>query len=165
MVNSRLNSLIRKEFIQIWRDPRTLILVLVIPIMQLFLMGYAATNDVRNVPMAVFDQDRGSAARRLLDAYRVADYFHIAFDVESEEDLQILIDSGEARAALIIPPDYSTRLREEGSAHVAFILDGSDPTVASTSLSAAQMIGQEHATQILVDQMEKVGESALLEPR
>ena len=63
MINSRLTSLIRKEFIQIWRDPRTLILVLVIPVMQLFLLGYAATNDVRNVPLAVFDQDRGPAAR------------------------------------------------------------------------------------------------------
>ncbi len=59
MINTRLVSLIRKEFIQIRRDPRTLILVLIIPIMQLFLLGYAATNDVRNVPMAVFDQDRG----------------------------------------------------------------------------------------------------------
>lgn len=58
MFNSRLRSLIRKEFIQIGRDKRTLILVLVIPIMQLFLLGYAATNDVRNVPLAVYDQDR-----------------------------------------------------------------------------------------------------------
>ena len=63
MFNSRLRSLIRKEFIQITRDARTLILVMVIPVMQLFLLGYAATNDVRNIPLAVFDQDRGSAAR------------------------------------------------------------------------------------------------------
>ena len=159
MINSRLRSLIRKEFIQIWRDPRTLVLVLVIPIMQLFLLGYAATNDVRNVPMAIYDQDRGPAARQLLDAYRAADYFRLAYDVDSEEDLHALIDSGEARVALIIPPDYSSRLIKEGSAQVAFILDGSDPTVASTSLSAAQMIGQEHATEILAEQMEKLGRS------
>ena len=75
MINSRLTSLIRKEFIQIFRDPRTLVLILVIPIMQLFLLGYAATNDVRNVSMVVYDQDRGVAARELLDAYRSADYF------------------------------------------------------------------------------------------
>jgi ABC-2 type transport system permease protein len=164
MINSRLRSLIRKEFIQIWRDPRTLVLVLVIPIMQLFLMGYAATNDVRNVPMAIYDQDRGPAARRLLDAYRVADYFNLAYDVDSEEDLHELLDSGEARAALIIPPDYSSRLNDEGSAQVAFILDGSDPTVASTSLSAAQMIGQEHATEILAEKVEQLGRSALIDP-
>ena len=55
-MNSRLLSLIRKEFIQIWRDPRTLMIVLVIPILQLFLLGYAATNDVRNIPLAIYDQ-------------------------------------------------------------------------------------------------------------
>jgi ABC-2 type transport system permease protein len=88
MINSRLVSLIRKEFIQIVRDPRTLILVLVIPIMQLLLLGYAATNDVRNVPLAVFDQDHGPAARLLLDAYRAADYFRIAYDVDSEQQLR-----------------------------------------------------------------------------
>ena len=75
MFNSRLSSIIRKEFIQIRRDTRTLMLMLIIPVMQLFLLGYAATNDVRNVPLAVFDQDRGPAARQLLDAYRAADYF------------------------------------------------------------------------------------------
>ena len=88
MTLSRLLSLIRKDFIQIWRDPRTLALVLAIPAMQLLLMGYAATNDVRNVPLAVFDQDRGPAARRLLDAYRAADYFDISYDVNSEEEMQ-----------------------------------------------------------------------------
>lgn len=153
MFNSRLISLIRKEFIQIWRDPRTLILVMILPVMQLFLMGYAATNDVRNVPLVVFDQDRGPAARALLDAYRAADYFRLAFDVDSEEQLRILIDSGEARAGLIIPPNYSNRLEEGGSAQVAFVLDGSDPTIASTSLSAAQLIGQEYATRVLAETM------------
>lgn len=59
-MNSRLLSIIRKEFIQIWRDPRTLTIVLIIPILQLFLLGYSATNDVRNVPLAVYDQSHSS---------------------------------------------------------------------------------------------------------
>lgn len=159
MFNPRLSSLIRKEFIQILRDPRTLILVLVIPVMQLFLLGYAATNDVRNVPLAVFDQDRGPSARALLDAYRAADYFTLAYDVDSEAELRGLIDGGEARAGLIIPPDYSKNLQESGSAQVAFILDGSDPTVASTSLSAAQLIGQNYATQVLSEKINRSGQS------
>ncbi|MBN2145852.1 MAG: ABC transporter permease, partial [Anaerolineales bacterium] len=94
-MNSRLLSLIRKEFIQILRDPRTLILVLIIPVMQLFLLGYAATNDVRNLPLAVLDRDRGPEARALLDAYRAADYFRVAHDVESEDEIQDLIDRGD----------------------------------------------------------------------
>ncbi|MCU0489420.1 MAG: ABC transporter permease [Anaerolineales bacterium] len=157
-MNSRLISLIRKEFIQIWRDPRTLVLILVIPVMQLFLMGYAATSDVRNVPLAVFDQDRGESARSLLDAYRAADYFSLAYDVDSEEELRRLIDHGEARAGMIIPPDYGERILAEEPAQIAFILDGSDPTVAATALSAAQLIGQSLGTELMVERLEQRGQ-------
>jgi ABC-2 type transport system permease protein len=125
--------------------------------MQLFLLGYSATNDVRNVPLAVYNQDRGPASRELLDAYRAADYFSYAYEVDSEEDLSALIEAGDARAGLIIPPDYSEQIDSTGSAQVAFVLDGSDPTVASTSLSAAQLIGQQHATQILTRRLERRG--------
>jgi ABC-2 type transport system permease protein len=164
MFNSRLSSIIRKEFIQIRRDPRTLVLILIIPVMQLFLLGYAATNDVRNVPLAVFDQDQGPAARRLLDAYRAADYFRIAYEVGSEAELRGLIDDGTARAGLIISSDYSAKLQGSGSAQVAFVLDGSDPTVASTSLAAAQLIGQSLSTQVLVERLASRGQAAAIQP-
>ena len=164
MFINRLSALIRKEFIQIRRDPRTLALVLVIPIMQLFLLGYAATNDVRNIPMAVYDQDRGPAARRLLDAYRAADYFSLQYDIDSEAELRDLIDSGDARVGLIIPADFTDRIQGDSSAHIVFILDGSDPTSASTALSAVQLIGQEHATQILIERLVGRGQSAAVQP-
>jgi len=156
-MNSRLVSIIRKEFIQIRRDPRTLVLVLVIPVMQLFLLGYAATNDVRNVPLAVYDQDRSSASRRLLDAYRAADYFQLVYDVRSEQELRDLIDHGQARVGLVIPPTYSEKLVGGGTAQVLFILDGTDPTVASTALSASQLIGQSHSTEILSERLGRSG--------
>jgi ABC-2 type transport system permease protein len=163
MINSRLRSLIRKEFIQIFRDPRTLALILIIPVMQLFLLGYSATNDVRNVPMAVFDQDRGPAARSLLDAFRAADYFRLDYEVGSEDQLRALIDDGTARVGLIIPPDYSDQVLGNGSAEVAFVLDGSDPTVASTALSSAQMIVQNHSTQITIERLVRQGRPSALE--
>ena len=162
MINSRLSSLIRKEFIQILRDPRTLVLVLVIPIMQLFLLGYAATNDIREVPLAVYDQDRGPASRELLDAYRASDYFSVAFDVQTEQELSDLIDAGEARVGLIIPPDYTDQLRSNGEGQVVFILDGSDPTVASTALSAAQLVGQSLSTRIATERLARRGQAAVL---
>ncbi|HLE27754.1 MAG TPA: ABC transporter permease [Anaerolineales bacterium] len=163
MFNTRLFSLIRKEFIQISRDPRTLLLALMIPVMQLFLLGYAAATDVRNVPMAVFDQDRGPAARALLDAYRAADYFRIAYDVDSEAELRTLIDGGQARVGLIIPPDYTDKLTGTDAAQVAFVLDGSDPTIASTALSAARFIGQAHATEIMAERLASRGTSVSLQ--
>lgn len=162
MFNTRLVSIIRKEFIQILRDPRTLAITLVIPIMQLFLLGYAATNDVRNIPLAVLDQSQTAQSRALLDSYRAADYFHIAYAASSEAEIEDLINQGSARAGLIIPPDYATKLAA-GNAQVAFVLDGSDPTVASTSLSAAQLIGQAHATDILGQNVARSGQSFKLQ--
>lgn len=162
-MNSRLMSITRKEFIQIFRDVRTLIMILIIPIMQLFLLGYSATNDVRNVPLAVLDQSRSPESRALLDAYRAADYFRIAYDVQSEAEIETLIAGGDARAAVIIPPDYAQRL-SEGNAQVAFILDGSDPTSASTALSAAQLISQSHSTEILTERFSSTGTNMRVQP-
>ena len=74
------------------KDKRTLALILMMPLIQLFLLGYAATNDVRNVPLAVYDQSNSPEARALLDAYRAADYFRVAFSVGSEAEIQALCD-------------------------------------------------------------------------
>ncbi len=156
---SRLASLIRKEFIQIVRDPRTLALTFVFPILMLFLLGYAATNDVRNIPLAVFDQDRSDASRQLLDAYRAADYFNFAYEVGSEDEIAKLIDSGAARAAIIIPPDYSEQISGNTPAQIGFIIDGSDPTLANTALSAATLIGQSKGAEILQQKMVMTGKS------
>jgi len=157
MFNTRLISLIRKEFIQIARDPRTLIIALLIPVMQLFMLGYAATNDVRNLPMAIFDQDHSPAARDLLDAFRASDYFRIAYDVDSEAEIRRLIDRGDARVGLIIPPDYGAEIRRVGQTQIMFVFDGSDATATKTALAAAQQIGQQHATEIQMARLEREG--------
>jgi ABC-2 type transport system permease protein len=158
-MNSRLVSILRKEFIQITRDKRTLVIILIIPIMQLFLLGYSATSDVRNIHLAVFDQCRCAESRSLLEAYRVADYFQLAYTTGSESDIRLLIEQGKVRAGLIIPPDYNTALAH-GNAEVAFILDGSDATAGSTALSAATFIGQSQATQLMVQRLERSGMNA-----
>jgi ABC-2 type transport system permease protein len=158
-MNSRLVSILRKEFIQITRDKRTLAIILVIPIMQLFLLGYSATSDVRNIPLAVFDQCRCVESRSLLDAYRAADYFKLAYVVGSESEIRTLIEQGNARAGLIIPPDYNTALAQ-GNAEVAFVLDGSDATAGSTALSAATLVGQAQATKLMIQKLERSGMNA-----
>lgn len=162
-MSSRLFSIIRKEFTQIFRDPRTLWLILVMPIVQLFLLGYAATTDVKNVPIAVWDQSRTPESRALLDTFRAADYFRIAYEVRSEEEIQFLIERGNVRAALLIPPDYARRLLE-GDAQVSMILDGSDASVGSTALSAARLVGQSYAVKVLTEQASQRGLAAVVQP-
>jgi ABC-2 type transport system permease protein len=162
-MKSRLISIIRKEFIQLFRDKRMLALILLIPIVQMFLLGYAATNEVRDIPMAVFDQSQSAEGRALLDAYRAADYFKLAYSVGSDSELRTLIEKGKVVVGLIIPPDYATRLYK-GDAQVAFILDGSDPSVATTALSAAQLIAQSHATDLLTEKLARSGLNIQLRP-
>jgi len=161
---TRLQAVMRKEFLQILRDPHTLYIVLAIPVVQMFLLGYTATTDVRNIPLAVVDFDRSSSSRRLLDAYRAADYFRLAFDVDSENQLRELIDGGEARAGLIIPPDFGERLLGGGTAQVSFVLDGSDPSVASTALAAAELVGQSVSSRIALERIQAAGLAGLAAP-
>lgn len=159
----RLLSIIRKEFIQIIRDPRTMTLILVMPILQLFLLGYAATTDVKNIPLAVWDQNRTPQSRALLDAFRSADYFNISYMVGSEDEYRKLIENGHARAVLIIPPAYDRDLLDN-HAQVSMVLDGSDATVGSTALSAVHLIVQSYATKVKVNQSASSGLAASITP-
>lgn len=162
-MNSRLFSIIRKEFIQIMRDPRTLVLIIVMPIMQLFLLGYAATSDVKNISLAVWDQSQSKQSRALLDAFRSANYFSIDYSVYSAVEYKDLIEAGDIRAALIIPPDYDQRLLE-GNAQVSLVLDGSDATVGGTALSTAKLIGQSYSTKVLSEQAALTGRPSSFRP-
>jgi ABC-2 type transport system permease protein len=163
MINTRLVSLIRKEFIQLFRDKRMLALILVIPLLELFLLGYAATSDVKDIPLAVYDQSRSPEGRQLLEAFQVAGNFLITDAVSSNDEMQALIENGTVKAALIIPPDFGRRV-QEGNAQVSFILDGSDPSVANTALLAAHLIGQSHATEILAEKVARSGMNFQLQP-
>lgn len=158
----RLISLIRKEFIQVVRDPRTLVLTLLYPVVMLFVLGYAITNDVRNIPLAVLDRDQSRQSRALLEAYRSSDYFRLDYFVGSEDEMRSLIEMNQARAAIIIPPNYSSELVAGRVAQVGFIIDGSDPNVAGTALSAAVLIGQSQASKVIVERTMRSGRGAAL---
>jgi len=162
-MSSRLISLIRKEFIQLWRDKRLLALIVVLPLVQMVLLGYAFNNDIRDMPMAVFDQSHTAESRALLEAYQATDFFQLAYAVGSDAELQQLIEENRVAAALVIPPDYAAQ-RQRGQADVAFILDGSDASRAATALSAAQLIAQSHATGLLVEKLQSSGLGLKLQP-
>ena len=155
MAITRILSIIRKEFIQISRDPRTLAITFIMPIMQLILLGYAATNDVGNIPLTVLDQSKSQQSRALLDAFRATDYFTLVREASSEKELALLIDGGQAKTGLIIPPDYADKVARGQTVPVAFIIDGSDPAVAGGALSAATLLGQTQSVKLRVQQLSR----------
>ena len=145
----RTLAVMRKEFIHIFRDSRTLAVMFLIPIIQLVLLGYAATTDVDHISTVVFDQDRTAQSRELIDAYGTSGYFDINYYVANEEALSRLIDGGKARAGLLVPAGYSKRLAREGTAQVSVVIDGSDPSIANAALSAATAVGQAKSAEIV----------------
>ncbi|NJO85241.1 MAG: ABC transporter permease [Blastochloris sp.] len=161
-MRSRILPIIRKEFIHIIRDPRTLATMFITPLLQLILLGSAATTDVRNIPVAVYDQDQSSASRQLITAFVKSGQFQVVQPARDERELEWLIDAGKARAGLIIPPTYASDLIGGRGAQVAFVLDGSDPSVSMSALSSATLIGQAHATAIQRHSIARVGNAAAL---
>ena len=164
MAINRIIAIIRKEFIQIMRDRRTLIMTLLMPIIQMILLGYAANSDVKNVPLAVLDQSRSAQSRALLDAFRTTGYFVISYEVTSEPDLQRLIDEGQAKTGLIIPPDYGQKIARGQSVSVAFIIDGTDSSISAGSLAAARLIGQTQSAELQVQRLSRQASIASLPP-
>lgn len=155
-MNTRLIAIVRKEFIQLFRDKRLLALILLVPLVQMVLLSYIFSNDLRDLPVAVFDQSYSAESKALLDAYQATDYFLLAYSVNTNAELTSLIEKGAVGVGLVIPPDYALRLHQ-GQAQVSFIIDGSDPTIASTALSVAQLIAQHHSTELMVEKLARSG--------
>jgi len=145
----RTLTIARKELLHIVRDRRTLAVMFLLPVVQLFLMGYAATTDIEHLHTAVLDGDRTSQSRELVEAYRASNYFDIVGYVEDEESLARMMDRGVIRAGLIVPAGYGADVVAGRKASLAFVIDGSDPNVASTVFSASQQVGQAQTTRII----------------
>lgn len=138
----RMAHLVAKEFIHIRRDPRTLGIMIVMPVVMLILLGYAATTDIEHLRIAVYDGDKSSFSRQLIEAYRASNAFDIVDYVASQDNLTYLIERGDVYGALVIPAGYGQKMAALELAEVAFLIDGSDATAATTVLSASQGVGQ-----------------------
>lgn len=158
---SRTLAVARKELHHILRDPRTLAIMFLLPIIQLLLLGYAATTDISQIHTAVLDGDRTAQSRSLVASYQASGSFEIVAYAGSEDELAGLLDSGQARLGLIILPGFARDLARGGTAQVGALLDGSDPTVASTVMAATQSVGQQHGLELL---QERLGQRAFRPP-
>ena len=130
----RIWPIMRKEFIEVWRDPRSLSFVLVMPVLMLMLYGYGISSDVKRVPLAVYDRNGRPAARELVSRLTSTDYFVVTAQVDSLRALRAAIDVGQARVGLVIPEDFSQNLGAGTPAPVQFVVDGSDSNTASIAI-------------------------------
>jgi len=141
MDGTRLLAVARKEWIQIRRDTRSMILAFVLPLFLLLFFGYAITWDVNDIPIAVLDQDRTRESRELVEALVSSGYFTVREHLESGLEVDERLVVGSVEGVLTIPPGYSTDLARPGHpAEVQLLLDGSDANTATIALNYADAI-------------------------
>src|SRR5215472_5829673 len=119
------------------RDPGTLFFALLIPMLQLFLFGFAVDTNVRQVATVVLDESHTQESQRLLERLAGSDVFDLKFSAQSPEELYERIRAGKARAGIRIPYDYARRLQDGTGASVLVLVDGSDSTVAGQAVSTS----------------------------
>ncbi len=141
--------MIWKELVQLRRDPMALTLALFIPVVMLFIFGYAINTDVKHLPTVVVDESRGVEAQELLEAFANTRYFDLRFTAGSAADAARLLDSGRAKVAILIPPDFAARLRASRNAAVQVLVDASDPQVAASAVNAATALGLARSIELL----------------
>jgi ABC-2 type transport system permease protein len=152
MTGARIWSIVVKEFIQIRRDPRTLAMVLVLPLMQLLLFGYAINTTVDHIATIVLDEAQDNQSRAFLTAFFNTGYFDRAATAQRLDDVRTALDAGSARVGIVVPPDFSHDLVAGRAPRAQVVIDGSDPNTAQTALLVAGTIAQARSVELLAKQ-------------
>ncbi len=159
----RLRALIQKELIQLVRDRRALILIIIFPLIQLFLFAYAVDLQADHLPTVVADMSMDGRSQAFLDALVVSGYFDIVLHVQTEAQVVQAIDQGRARAGVVIPPQFAARI-ERGDAQALIILDGSESFSVQAGYSAATAIAQAHSLKLLAEKVNRMGGQMSVSP-
>lgn len=125
----QLKSFIRKEFLHIFRDPRTLIILFGMPAMQIIIFGYVVTMDVREARIGIVDYSRDPVSRHLAQKFDASEFFKIV-ELPTESDMDGALKSGRIKAALVFKPDFAASLQREGAAVLGATIDASEPNMA-----------------------------------
>ena len=168
-MNARIWVIAAKELLQLRRDRLTLAMMIVLPIVQLLLFGYAINTDVRHIATVVFDQDRSAASRDLARSLEATGFYEIVGNVAGYDEIGRALRSNRAHVALVVPPGYASKLARGQSVQAQLVVDGSDPqTVASATNTAASLV-LARSSALLVQRLSqftgaRTGEPIELEP-
>jgi len=153
----RLMAVARKELIQIWRDSRSLGIVLVMPLAMMLLFGYGVNLDMKHIPVCVFDREGSRQSQDLLKRFQASDYFDVVRAVDNYPALAKAIDSGEARIGLVVPHDFSERLRTGETASVQAIVDATDDNTATLAVGYTDAVIRGYSQEVQLDWLRQQG--------
>ncbi|MDD5610663.1 MAG: ABC transporter permease [Candidatus Omnitrophica bacterium] len=147
----RIQTILIKEFKQVFRDPRMRTIIFLSPLIQLFIFGYAASTDVKNIPTAIYDLDNTPESRDIIRAFSYSKYFNIKYYVYTDKQERELIDRSFANAVLRFNRGFAEDLEKNKGAQIQLIVDGTDSNTAGIVLSYASTIMQKYSYQVLKD--------------
>jgi ABC-2 type transport system permease protein len=152
---SRLKQMLIKEFIQVFRDKRTRVVLFVPPIVQMIVFGYAATFEIRHVPIAVLDLDHSQESRELVSRFESSKYFQLTQYLRNAREITEKIDRGKVMLAIQIHPGFAQRLRKGQTAPVQVIVDGTNSNTALVALGYVNQIAERFAAEYQTDRLSR----------
>ena len=155
---TRLLAVASKEILQILRDSRSLIIVLIMPVILVLLFGYGVSLDLKHLPIYVYDRDGSQQSQDLLKRFQASDYFEIVHAANSYAELPRALDNGDAKMAVVIPWDFSNRLHDGRPVQVQALVDATDDNTANVLIGYAQAVVQGYSSDIQVDWLRNRGQ-------
>jgi ABC-2 type transport system permease protein len=157
---SRLAAMARKEMIQIFRDPRSLLVVVAMPIALMFAYGYGVSFDIKHVPVCVLDQEGSQQSQDLLKHFQSSEYFRVVKVAANYPQAIADMDKGHCQTVIVIPWNFSEKLASGEKAEVQAIADASDNNTANVSMSYSEAVIQAYSQQVQLDWLKRQGLSA-----
>ena len=154
---STIRHIARKEFIQTFRDRRMLLPLFVAPVVQLILFGYAVTTDIKHISLAVLDYDRTLESRHLISSFSQSESFNLNFYLKSDEEIDVLLERGKIKAAVVIPRKFEKNLKKRAQTSLQIILDGTDANSATITMSYISQLIAKHSEDISTEIRRKKG--------
>jgi ABC-2 type transport system permease protein len=154
--------IVKKEFRQIRRDRKVLAILTIVPAMLLLLNGYALNFDVRNITMAVYDAEKSSQSRELVNSFLTAGYFEYTRHLTDYASAQEMIDEGTVKLVLVIPRGFSRENIAGRGADVQLLVDGMDANAATTIIGYAQAVVQQYSQNVILKNLTRIGRKSYI---
>ncbi len=148
---------IKKEFQQFRRDPKMFGVILIAPVIQLVFLGYAANLDVDKIKTVVYDQDKSSESRKLIEEFTSSGYFQVYDYAQSYDEVTKLIDNGKVILAIVIPTDFEKMVNRNETVSLQALFDGSDGNTASIAAGYMQIIVSSYTKEIIIKRLNQIG--------
>ena len=148
---NRFIGFVKKEFIHIFRDRRTLLILFGMPIAQILISGYVITNEIKEAKIAVYDKSKDAVTREITDKLVSSGYFTLAKEIDHSGEIEEIFQKGEVREIVIFEQDFDKKLKEEGSASIQLLLDATDANMANLLQSYTSGIIQDYSQKITIE--------------